>query len=153
MAIYSFKIGKVVSKFGQTLNKASKVCLIFLKICPSGEILPNLVALLRISLAKLDAAFLTEAIPGLFSPIFCIFDTIYDQCYSTQNKRWLESIRGYSVGVSSNRFANCATTTALDIDILGNYLVWNMTWGESSALATWTALRDKKRSCCINELY
>ena len=36
-------------KFCQTQNKASKVCLRFLKVCPSGEISPNLVTLIVIN--------------------------------------------------------------------------------------------------------
>ena len=41
----SLKIAKVGSKFCQTLNIPSKVCQRFLKLCPSGEISPNLVTL------------------------------------------------------------------------------------------------------------
>ena len=38
-------IAKVGSKFCQAKNKPSKVCLKFLNVCTSGEILPNLVTL------------------------------------------------------------------------------------------------------------
>ena len=43
------EFAKVGSKFCQTLNKPSHFCQRFLKVCPSGEILPNLVTLEAIS--------------------------------------------------------------------------------------------------------
>ena len=39
------KVANVGSKFCQTLNKPSKVCKRFLKVCPSSKISPNLVTL------------------------------------------------------------------------------------------------------------
>ena len=39
------EIAKASLPFYQTQNKLSKVCLRFLKVCPSGTILPNLVTL------------------------------------------------------------------------------------------------------------
>ena len=43
------KFAKVGSKFCQTKNKPSKVCLDFLNVCPSGEISPNLPTLVVIT--------------------------------------------------------------------------------------------------------
>ena len=40
-----YKNDKVGLKFCQTLNKLSEVCLRFLKVCPNGEVSPNLVTL------------------------------------------------------------------------------------------------------------
>ena len=39
------KSGRSGFKFCQTLNKPSKVCLRFIKVCPSGKISPGLVTL------------------------------------------------------------------------------------------------------------
>ena len=48
----SYFFAKVGLTLFQTLNKPSKVCLILLKVCPSGKISPNLVTLIVMPKSK-----------------------------------------------------------------------------------------------------